>query len=116
LVFTKVLAHLPNTVEPTKLKIENSMTIEIQRRDVAGNADPRSWEPTVVALWWPSGDLVNAARKSWKQFADLLSSEAVTNGPYRFSTEDLQMRHFDFFQDSHPALSAHRIPAALSNS
>jgi hypothetical protein len=69
-VFTKVVAHLPNTVELTKLKSENSMTIEI-----------RSGEALLGTLimgrgsvqWWPSGNRVNAARKTWKQFAELLS-------------------------------------------
>ena len=72
LVFTKVVAHLPSSVELTKLRSENSMTIEI-----------RSGEALLGTLimgrgsvqWWPSGNRVNAARKSWRQFADLLSRE-----------------------------------------
>jgi hypothetical protein len=72
LVFTKVVAHLPNTVELTKLKSENSMTIEIRNGEtllgtlILGRGSVQ---------WWPSGNRVNAARKSWKQFADLLSRE-----------------------------------------
>jgi len=69
-VYTKVVAHLPDTVELTKLKSENSMTVEI-----------RSGEALLGTLimgrgsvqWWPSGNRVNAARKTWKQFAELLS-------------------------------------------
>lgn len=72
LVFTKVVAHLPNTVELTKLKSENSMTVEI-----------RSGKALLGTLimgrgsvqWWPSGNRVNAARKTWKQFAEMLSKE-----------------------------------------
>lgn len=69
-VYTKVVAHLPHTVELTKLKSENSMTIEIRSGDtllgtlIMGRGSVQ---------WWPSGNRVNAARKSWKQFADLLS-------------------------------------------
>jgi hypothetical protein len=33
LVFTKVVAHLPHTVELTNLKSENGMTIEIRSGD-----------------------------------------------------------------------------------
>src|SRR5690348_5718609 len=70
LVFTKVVAHLPNSVELTKLKSENSMTVEIRSGDallgtlIMGRGSVQ---------WWPSGNRVNAARKSWKQFADMLS-------------------------------------------
>ena len=72
LVFTKVVAHLPNTVEPTKLKSENSMTIEIRSSEVLLG--------TLImgrgsVQWWPSDNRVNAARKTWRQFADLLSKE-----------------------------------------
>ena len=70
LVFTKVVAHLPNSVELTKLKSENSMTVEIRSGDallgtlIMGRGSVQ---------WWPSGNRVNAARKSWKQFAEMLS-------------------------------------------
>jgi hypothetical protein len=69
-VFTRVVAHLPNSVELTKLKSENSMTIEIRSGDallgtlIMGRGSVQ---------WWPSGNRVNAARKTWKQFADMLS-------------------------------------------
>jgi hypothetical protein len=69
---TKAVAYLPTSVELTKLKSENSMGIEI-----------RSGEALLGRLimgrgsvqWWPSGNSVNAAKKTWKQFADLLSRE-----------------------------------------
>lgn len=49
-VFTKVVAHLPNTVELTKLKSENSMTIEIRSGEaLLGNSDHGSWQRAVVA-------------------------------------------------------------------
>jgi hypothetical protein len=72
LVFTKVVAHLPHTVELTKLKSENGMTIEIRNGDTLRG--------TLIlgrgsVQWWPSGNRVNAARKTWKQFAEMLSRE-----------------------------------------
>jgi len=69
-VCTRVVAHLPNSVELTKLKSENSMTIEIRSGDallgtlIMGRGSVQ---------WWPSGNRVNVARKTWKQFADMLS-------------------------------------------
>lgn len=69
-VHTKVVAHLPNSVELTKLKSENSMTVEIRSGDallgtlIMGRGSVQ---------WWPSGNRVNAARKTWRQFAELLS-------------------------------------------
>ena len=71
-VYTRVVAHLPNTVELTKLKSENSMTIEISSGDAL--------QGTLImgrgsVQWWPSGNRVNAARKTWKQFAEMLSRE-----------------------------------------
>ena len=72
LVFTRVVAHLPNTVELTKLKSENSMMVEIRSGETLRG--------TLImgrgsVQWWPSGNRVNAARKTWKQFADMLSKE-----------------------------------------
>jgi hypothetical protein len=51
-VFTKGVAHLANSVELTKLKSENSMTIEIRSREtllgtlILGRGSVQ---------WWPSG-------------------------------------------------------------
>ena len=69
-MFTKVVAHLPNSVELTKIKSENSMTVEIRSGDALLGTLIMGWGSV---QWWPSGNRVHAARKSWKQFADVLS-------------------------------------------
>jgi hypothetical protein len=69
--FTHVIANLPNFVELTKLNSRNSMTIQIRLgKTLLG---------TIVmgrgsVQWWPRGNSVNAPRKSWAAFADMLDA------------------------------------------
>ena len=68
-VATSAVAELPSSLELTKLNSENSMTIKIRRDDVLLG--------TLVmgrgsVEWWPSGNRVHKARKSWRAFAAML--------------------------------------------
>jgi hypothetical protein len=66
---THVIANLPTSVELTKLNSKNSMTIQIRTGDTLLG--------TIVmgrgsVQWWPSGNSVNALRRSWVSFARML--------------------------------------------
>ncbi len=66
---THVIANLPTSVELTKLNSRNSMTIQIRTGDTLLG--------TIVmgrgsVQWWPSGNSVNALRRSWASFARML--------------------------------------------
>jgi hypothetical protein len=66
---THVTANLPTSVELTKLNSKNSMTIQIRTGDTLLG--------TIVmgrgsVQWWPSGNSVNALRRSWVSFARML--------------------------------------------
>jgi hypothetical protein len=68
---TQVIVDVPHTVELTKRKSKNSMTIEIRR----GNA----LLGTIImgrgsVQWWPRGNSVNALKKTWETFAALLDA------------------------------------------
>ncbi len=68
---TQVIVDVPHTVELTKRKSKNSMSIEIRRG------------PTLVGTlimgrgsvqWWPRGNKVTALRKTWVSFAAMLDA------------------------------------------
>lgn len=70
LTVTKVTAHLPYSVDLTKLRSNNTLDVQV-----------RSGEQLLGTLkmgrgsvqWWPSGNKIHALRKSWRQFAEILS-------------------------------------------
>jgi hypothetical protein len=67
---TKVTACLPYSVDLTKLTSGNTLDIQV-----------RSGQELLGTLllgrgsvqWWPSGHKTNALKKSWRQFAELLT-------------------------------------------
>jgi hypothetical protein len=68
-ILTQVIVDVPHTVELTKRKSKNSMSIEIRR----GNA----LLGTIImgrgsVQWWPRGNSVNALKKTWEAFAAML--------------------------------------------
>jgi predicted RNA-binding protein YlqC (UPF0109 family) len=68
---TQVIVDLPNSVELTKRRSKNSMTVEIRRGTtllgtmVMGRGSVQ---------WWPSGNSVNALKKTWESFAAMLDA------------------------------------------
>jgi hypothetical protein len=66
---TQVTANLPNSVELTKRKSSNSMTLEIRTGDDLLGA---LFMGRGSVEWWPSGNRVHALKKSWKTFAAML--------------------------------------------
>jgi hypothetical protein len=66
---TTVTAHIPSTVELTKLKSKNALQIEIRRGDeLLGTLSMGKGS----VEWWPRGNKVNILRKRWRAFADML--------------------------------------------
>jgi len=68
-VTTSAIAELPASIVLTKLNSENSMTIKIRTDDILLG--------TLVmgrgsVEWWPRGNRVHKARKSWREFAAML--------------------------------------------
>jgi hypothetical protein len=67
---TTVTAVLPYSVELTKLTSGNTLDVQV-----------RSGKELLGTLllgrgsvqWWPSGNKTNALRKSWRQFAEMLT-------------------------------------------
>jgi hypothetical protein len=66
---TQVIASLPNSVELTKRNSKNSMTLEIRTGEVLLGT---LFMGRGSVEWWPSGNSVNALKKSWKAFATIL--------------------------------------------
>ena len=66
---TTVTAHIPSTVELTKLKSKNALQIEIRRgEELLGTLSMGKGS----VEWWPRGNKVNILRKRWRGFADML--------------------------------------------
>jgi len=66
---TTVTAHIPSTVELTKLKSKNALQIEIRRGDeLLGTLSMGRGS----VEWWPRGNKVNILRKRWRVFAEML--------------------------------------------
>ena len=66
---TTVTAHIPSTVELTKLKSKNALQIEIRRgQELLGTLSMGKGS----VEWWPRGNSVNILRKRWRAFADML--------------------------------------------
>jgi hypothetical protein len=71
LTATKVTAYLPYSVDLTKLKSGNTLDVQV-----------RSGSELLGTLllgrgsvqWWPRGNKTHALRKSWKQFAEILTN------------------------------------------
>ena len=67
---TKVTALLPYSVDLTKLSSGNTLDVQV-----------RSGTELLGTLllgrgsvqWWPSGNKTHAMRKSWKEFAEMLT-------------------------------------------
>jgi hypothetical protein len=66
---TKVIANLPSTIELTKLKSNNSITIQIKSAETLLGT---LFMGRGSVQWWPRGNRVNTLRKSWKSFAAML--------------------------------------------
>ena len=66
---TSVTAHIPSTVELTKLKSGNALRIEVRRgEELLGTLSMGRGS----VEWWPRGNKVNILRKRWRAFADML--------------------------------------------
>jgi len=67
---TKVTAFLPYSVDLTKLTSGNTLDVQVRSGDellgtlLLGRGSVQ---------WWPSGNKTHALRKSWKDFAEMLS-------------------------------------------
>jgi hypothetical protein len=69
-VQTKVTATLPGAIELTKLNSVNGLEIQIK---TGQNLLGTLLMGRGSVIWWPKGHKVNAARKTWKQFAAMLN-------------------------------------------
>ena len=72
---TKIIAHLPSTVEVSRRTSKGQIRIDVKRK---GAKEGR----LVIALgsveWWPDHNKVNAHRLSWRKFIALLEYEMPT--------------------------------------
>lgn len=65
----KVVAHLPGSIELTKRKSQNALTVEVKMGDFK--------EGTLVIArgsveWWPDHNKVHAHRADWEKFAEIM--------------------------------------------
>jgi hypothetical protein len=68
---TQVIVDLPHSVELTKRRSKNSMTVEIRRgRTLLGTI----FMGRGSVQWWPSGNKINALKKTWEAFAAMLDT------------------------------------------
>lgn len=66
---TIVTAHIPSTVDLTKLKSGNALEIEVRHgRELLGTLSMGRGS----VEWWPRGRKTNILRRRWRSFADML--------------------------------------------
>jgi hypothetical protein len=69
-----VIASLPGVIELTKLNIVNRLQVQIKTgQTLLGTL--KMGRGSVA--WWPKGHSVNAARKTWKEFAEMLNDQCA---------------------------------------
>lgn len=67
---TKVTAYLPASVDLTRMASDNTLDVEVRRGDELLG---RLLMGRGSVQWWPSGNRIHAMRKSWGDFAEILS-------------------------------------------
>lgn len=67
---TKVTVLLPNSVDLTKLRSNNTLDVQVRTgEDLLGTLKMGRGS----VQWWPSNNKTHALRKSWRDFAEILT-------------------------------------------
>ena len=72
---TKIVAHLPASVEISRRTTQNAIRIDVKRK---GAKEGRLVIAQGSVEWWPDYNKVNAHRLSWRRFIELLEDEMPT--------------------------------------